>query len=259
MVLGTESELIELSPTATAKYRLCTRAYAFEYNEGLRPPPGVKQQFGTSVHKQIENWLRNGQPPDDSPEGKTAKQGLHWLPRPDPLLRLEQKFVFSVTRDILVGGIIDCLVPPELTGAEPLLIDQKTTSDLRWAKTEEQLETDPQALIYAVWAMLTWQVPVVKARWVYYAATNGCPREPRGSRPVEFSLSVHSQTMMNAVSKLVTDFEAMAKIRREKKPGLAFPPSPESCSMFGGCYHRERCKLTPEDRLAAYMDRDKVV
>lgn len=249
--------MIVLSPTAVSKYRLCRRAYAFEYNEGLRAPSTRKQQFGTDVHAQIERWLRTGQPPDDTPEGRTAKQGLQWLPSPDSRLALEQRFEVPVTSEIAVGGFVDCFAPPEITGAEPLLIDNKTTSDLRWAKTEEQLESDPQALIYTVWAMLTWQAPVVRVRWVYYAATNGEPREPHGSKPVEIRLTTRG--IRASVEQLVVDFEEMAKIRREKQLGSTLPPSPESCSMFGGCPHQSRCNLSPGDRLAAYIEKDKIV
>jgi len=248
--------MIVLSPTAVSKFRLCKRAYAFEYNEGLRAPSTVKQQFGTDVHAQIERWLRTGQPPDNTPEGRTAKQGLQWLPPPDPRLGLEQRFEFPVTSEISVGGFVDCFAPPEITGAEPLLIDNKTTSDLRWAKTEEQLESDPQAVIYAVWVMLKWQAPVVRVRWVYYAATNDEPRAPRGSKPVEILLT--SKAVLPAVDLLVRDFEEMAGIRREKQLGAALPPSPESCSMFGGCIHQPRCNLSPGDRLAAFIDKDKI-
>jgi hypothetical protein len=214
--------------------------------------------FGTAVHAQLERWLREGVKPDDTPAGRTAAQGLQWLPHPDTRLLLEQKFVFAVTDEISAGGIIDCLVPPEI-GNEVIVCDHKSCSDLRWAKTEEQLAEDPQALIYVIWAALTWQVPTICARWTYFSATTAEPREPRGSKPVEVLFDVRSPTMLDAVARLVSDFEEMAKIRREKQPGLAFPPSPESCSMFGGCAHQQRCNLTPGDRLAAFMDRDKII
>jgi hypothetical protein len=94
--------------------------------------------FGTAVHAQLERWLREGVKPDDTPAGRTAAQGLQWLPHPDTRLLLEQKFVFAVTDEISAGGIIDCLVPPEI-GNEVIVVDHKSTSDLRWAKTEEQL------------------------------------------------------------------------------------------------------------------------
>lgn len=254
------SKPIVLSPTATSKYRLCRRLYAFEYNEGLRPPPSPKQEFGTTVHKYLERWLKEGIYPDDSPAGLTARQGIDkgWLPKPDPRLLVEGKFEFVVRKGLLAAGYIDCIAPPEVTESDPLVIDHKSTSDLRWAKTEEQLLVDPQVILYGIWAMLHWKLSSVRARWVYYAATNPSdenqPRQPRGAKPVEVQLSTQSPAIMESVERLLNDFEEMARIRIENQPGLSFKPSPESCGAFGGCPHIGRCNLSPGDRLAAYME-----
>lgn len=254
------SKPLVLSPTAVSKYRQCERLYAFEYNEGLRPPPSTKQEFGIAVHKQLERWLRDGVACDDTPEGRTAYQGIEkgWLPKPDSRLIVESRFELPVRDGLSVAGYIDCVAPPEVTGEDPLIIDHKSTSDLRWAKTEEQLLIDPQTLIYGMWAMLHFQCPTARARWLYYAATNpkdDSPRQPRGAKPVEVQLSNKSPAFMEGIQTLLADFEAMASIRAGNQPGLSFPPTPESCGAFGGCFHMERCNLTASDRLAAYIEK----
>jgi hypothetical protein len=248
-----------LSPTAVTKFRLCRRLYAFEYNENLRPPPSAKQQFGTDVHKQLEKWLKEGKEPDESSEGRTAWQGIEkgWLPEPDPRLLIEQRFEFPIRAGLSLGGYIDCAVPPGVMGDDPMVIDHKSTSDLRWAKTEEQLLTDPQVLIYGIWAMLKWESPTVRCRWVYYAATNPTddqPRQPRGAKPVEVQLSTQSPDVMQRIKYLLDDLDTMATIRAGNQPGLSFSPNPASCGIFGGCPHVDRCNLSPGDRLAAYME-----
>jgi len=50
--------MLKLSPSAVAKYRSCQRLYAFEYNQGFKPPTSPKQQFGKDVHAYLEKWLR---------------------------------------------------------------------------------------------------------------------------------------------------------------------------------------------------------
>lgn len=246
------------SPTAVTKYHRCKRLYAFEYNERIKPPPSDKQEFGSDVHKQLERWLKKGKYPDDSSVGLTAQQAIDkgWLPEPNEKLLVEAMFSYSIKKGLGVAGYIDCVVPPELTKAEPLVIDHKSTSDLRWAKTEEELLIDPQVLIYCVWAMLTYKFPQARARWVYYAASNpkdGSPRKPRGAKPVEVLISNQDKQVMNAIEMLIADLEAMAVIRKENKPGLSFEPNVEACGSYGGCPHIERCNLTPGDTLAAYM------
>jgi hypothetical protein len=255
------------SPSAVNKYRRCKRLYAFEYNEKIKLPPSEKQEFGLEVHKKLELWLKKEEYPDDSPAGLVARQSIDkgWLPKPNPKLLVEYEFEFPVvefelgkTKGLSGFGYIDCVVPPELTGAEPMVIDHKSTSDLRWAMTEEELLTDPQSLIYSVWAMLHFNVPKVRARWIYYAASNpqdGSPREPRGVKPVEVLISNQDAMVMSAIPEILKDFTAMAVIRRERRIGLSFDPTPESCGMYGGCPHIERCNLTPGDRLASYIER----
>lgn len=246
------------SPTAVTKYRRCKRLYAFEYNEGFRPPPSEKQEFGLELHKQLERWLKKGKYPDDSSVGLTARQAIDkgWLPKPNEKLLVESMFEYSIKKGLGIAGYIDCVVPPWLTKAEPLVIDHKSTSDLRWAKTEEELLTDPQSLLYGVWAMLFFKLPQVRSRWVYYAASNpkdGSPRKPRGAKPVEVLISNQDKQVMDAIEILVADLECMAVIRKEKKGGLSFEPNVEACGSYGGCPHIERCNLTPGDTLAAYM------
>jgi hypothetical protein len=248
------------SPSATDKFRRCLRLYAFEYNEKIKPPPSDKQEFGLEVHKQLERWLKKGKRPDDSSAGLTAQQAIDkgWLPKPNPKLLVESMFEFSIRKGLGIAGYIDCLVPPEITGAEPLIIDHKTTSDLRWAKSEEELLLDPQVLIYCIRAMLLYKSPKARARWIYYAASNpkdGSPRKPRGAKPVEVLISNQNSKVMGVIENLVTDLEAMAVIRKENKSGLSFEPNPEACGRFGGCPHLDRCNLTPGDKLAAYISR----
>ena len=263
MIERNHRQEIMLSPSAVGKFRQCKRAFAFEYIEGLFAPSTGKQVFGTDVHSRLERWLREAMPPDDTPEGRTALQGIvaGWLPAPDSRLLIEHRFFLPVDHGLTLNGIIDCIAPPGLIGEEPLLIDHKTTSDLRWAKTPDQLAVDPQAIIYATWAMVNWDIRTVRARWIYYAASNpeDGPRKPRGSKPVEVSFHSRDDRFLGVVEGLLDDLYEMEIIRREKVKGMTLPASPESCELFGGCPHAARCNLSSGDRLAAYMERETIV
>jgi hypothetical protein len=252
---------MRISPTQVTKFRRCQRIIGFEYVEGIKAPPSPKQKFGSDVHAFLEDWLAHGVLPDDSPEGRVAKQGIDkaWLPMPDRRLLVEHEFQYPMRRELDMFGFVDCAVPPDISDP-PLVIDHKTTSDLRWAKTADQLAADEQALIYATWGMLKWQVPVVRARWIYYAASNpqGGTRKPRGAKPVEVTFDCRTELFAAKLKKLEEDVLALARIRRSRIRGLDLPASPGSCGMFGGCFYQDRCALTGGDRLAAYMEKDKV-
>jgi len=246
---------LKISPSQISNFRQCQRKYCWEYVHGFRPPSTAKQQFGTDVHAHLENWLNTATMPPETPTGKTAKQGLHLLPVPDERLVVEEKFQYFWMPGIDVGGLADILVPPDLGG--PMVIDHKTTSDLRWAKTEAALVEDPQFLIYATYAMLRWGVPDVVARWVYYVASaprNGA-RQPKGVRAVTAKASANDSIFLEQIAGLTADMHIIREIRLNKPAANDLPASPESCGAYGGCPHAGRCKLTDTDRLESYMNK----
>jgi hypothetical protein len=205
--------------------------------EGFKPPPSVKQQFGTDVHTHLEHWLSKGIVPPDTPEGNVAKQGIQkgWID------------------DVNMMGYIDCVEPPGL------VIDHKTTSSLNWAKTEEQLALDEQAIIYAIWAARTFNTTVVNARWIYYAASNPKTgvRKPAGSKAIQTSFDFTSRFVQKAVKDLLSFSKQLIWIRKNEIKAACVPPNPHACGAFGGCPHKERCGLSEGDRLAAYFDKER--
>ena len=91
----------------------CQRKWAFDKIEGLRSPSTPKQAFGTKVHKQIENWLKDGKLPDDSEAGKCAAQGIKpgFLPTPQPGLMLEHKIEVEIEPGLFLMGYVDLTDP----------------------------------------------------------------------------------------------------------------------------------------------------
>lgn len=236
---------MQVSPHQVTLYRRCKRLIGFEYVERLKAPPSEKQTFGSQIHDQLEKWLRLAKPP-----GEVARTGLKWLPTPDESLLIEHKINFEWLPGIYMIGIIDCA-----SQVDSLVIDHKTTSDLRWAMTTDQLFCDPQAIIYAVWAMLTWNQPIVKARWVYYAASNPPKgaRRSRGSKPVEVIYHNRDQKFISQVGRITEDVRAIVDIRRQMIKGMDLEPTPGSCNSYGGCFHQERCQLSTDEVIDRYF------
>ena len=249
---------MNISPTQITKWRQCQRLYAYEYVEGQRPPPSARQQFGTDMHKQLERWLRTGTPPDQSPAGRTAAQGIRpeVLPAPSGALLVEHNIVIpGVHGGVDIAGFADLVEPPTLLRRWPLVVDHKSTSSLQWAKTPADLATDPQALIYALWAMLAFTVPTCEIRWVYYVASNprSGSRKPAGCRPVGGIFRAADPAYQAQIQELADDCWRMSEVRRLGVRAAQLPPSPQSCSAFEGCVHTERCALSPHDKITSFF------
>jgi len=249
---------MNISPTQIKKGRDCLRLIAYEYVLGQRPPSSVKQEFGTQMHGYLEQWLKRSIMPPPTPPGETARQGIlpDVLPTPDPGLIIEQKFVYPWHGTTNASGLIDCLVPPELSpDGIPLVIDHKSTSNLKWAMTEDQLAKDPQGIIYAIAAMLEWGVPKALSRWVYYSATNpqNGYRKPNGYRKVQYTFDKTTLEFRRNLSELCRSVDEVVHIRENKILPEALPASPHSCGNYGGCYFRDKCNLTTAERTAGYF------
>jgi hypothetical protein len=248
---------MKLSASQLNKGRRCLRAYSFEYVEGFKPPPSPKQQFGKDVHSQLENWLSKGKMPDNTPEGNVAKQGIqkNWLPIPSEDLLIEHYFQIPWVDEVPIIGYVDCTDPQEI----PIVIDHKTTSSLTWAKTEEQLLLDEQALIYSFWAALQYQAKRVKARWVYYAASNprSGPRMPAGAKAVQVEFDIQSRWYIDRIKDLLILSKKLIWIRRDEIKAMTLPPNPDACSAYGGCPHRERCNLSGQEIMKGYFAKEK--
>lgn len=253
---------MKVSPTQVHKYRNCPRLISYEYVLGLRTPPSVKQQFGTDVHAQLENWLSKAEVPDTSPAGETAKQGIKpgYLPTPSEDLLVEFKFEYLWHGLTNVGGFIDCAVTPEFTEDNlPIVIDHKTTSNLRWAMTEDKLAKDSQGLIYAIYAMIHWDIRKTRVRWIYYSASNpkSGHRKPNGCQKTECLFDNTTNEFRKNLSDLCFDIDEIVNIRDKEIPPQDIKPNPTGCQAYGGCPHLARCDLQSSELAAGYFSRIK--
>jgi hypothetical protein len=246
---------MNLSATQINKFRRCQRIIGFEYVENIKAPSTEKQQFGSAVHKELEGWLRDAEPPSDLPAGQVAKQGIQkgWLPIPSKDLQIEVSIKTEWMHNVHMIGYVDCFEPPDL------VIDHKTTSSLNWVLTPAQLATDAQAIIYAVWAITEFRIPEVRARWVYYAASNPetGPRKPCGAQPVETLFRAADPYFQELIAGVAADARRVVDIRRQGVVGMDLAPSPENCGQYGGCFYADRCQLSDGNRLMSYLKKDK--
>lgn len=228
-----------VSPSSLSTFRLCQRRWAWSAIDRIPREQAASAALGERVHAIVEAWLRDGKAPDLSTvEGAIAGRALKHLPKPTTCeVEIEGSFEYE---DLLFQFRIDHLTP-DMVG------DLKTTGDMRWAKTPEQLVKDEQAIVYSKFHMLKFASDLPPAlRWTY-TKTKGAP----SARKVDATLS--AAEVEEGMQELLAVGRLMRKAKETVKTALELEPNPSACRAFGGCPHVERCGLTNQQKMKGYM------
>jgi hypothetical protein len=118
----------------------------------------------------LERYLLTGEPPSgpDPLEVEIATASLHRLPTPPVAKPLVERHFYDkeLAAPVPIRGIIDLIEPHTrrlADGRECLIVtDHKTTSHLKWAKTNESMALDFQVCVYTchVQRLLDWPGPI---------------------------------------------------------------------------------------------------
>ncbi len=219
------------SPSTVEAFERCPRRWAWRKLEGVKTDK-AHLAFGREVHDALKDWLRRGILDPISKAGRVAAQGIWVLPPPQTEgLRVEEWFGVKIGGE-LFRGIKDL---EELDRVPPRVTDHKTTKDLYWAKSPEDLVTDLQACLYAADAMISTGQGRCELRWIYYS-TVGAPRSV-----VVVSRIVSRADIEPTLARAVRAAKKMTRLRLLGARALDMPPNPDSCGDFGGCEYREHC------------------
>lgn len=233
------------SASAISTYRSCARKWAWAKIEGKKAVPHKSAQLGTDVHKVGELWGVEGIAPDpNTNEGRIILPALAHMPLPG-VAEHESKFEIETNVAIYLGfkdmRWWDDEVQRRYVG------DLKTTSDFKWALTEEDLSIDEQGVLYAASELIEFPgLDEVWLRWIYML-TKGAAK----SRVVEARMTrSHVETEFEKIEE--TAFE-MGEILRSGKRALELAPNVDTCKAYGGCAFADDCNLSPMERMKAKM------
>ena len=242
-------EIWRVSASQIKTWKDCPRKWGFKYIDGLEDPPGKAAELGSAVHKDLEWYLQAGTIDTSTKSGKIAVAAKEILPGPSYRLEVEREILFEL-EGITYRGFIDLIDPDGEEG--PTIYDHKTSSDpKRWGLTEETLPEDVQALIYATWGILHWDLDSVAIQWSY--------------------LKTRGRAEATAVRAKISKDDALQKIREKIRPAalaiveasscaesaMELDPNPASCSNFGGCPFADVCDLTEDQRLESTLGKKK--
>jgi hypothetical protein len=240
---------IRRSASQLATFRDCQRKWLWQRVLPERPAPNASALLGTETHAQLETYLAGGAFDFTKESGEIAASGLEHLPQPcTPGMELEKEFSFETPAGQVFWGYKDVELTPCNGGVDiPTIIDHKTTSDLKWQKTETDLRSDPQAILYAVDAFSkNPESGQVRLKWIYYQT-----RRTRKSAVTE--LVVTPEDILPEFERLEAHASEMQSIETRTKNPLDLPPSVEHCSAYGGCPYQGNCNLSPFDKMRSQV------
>lgn len=239
------SSEVVLSASQIDTWLLCERKWAWSYIEKIKKS-NVFATLGSEIHLILADWLEKGKSIDTKSEiGKIVLPGLKHLPAPGtPGLEIEKGFELQ-TAAAKYRGFKDMQFFDRALDI-PVVADHKTTTDFKWAKTEDDLRTNTQAVIYAQDALKKYNAKEAELRWIYYR-TRGAP----GSHLVK--LRVYGPQVSDEMAKIDETAKSIQQAYQEVKKATDLAPNPRACEAFGGCVYMELCNLSTSERMKALM------
>ena len=233
------------SPSQLSTFQDCKRKWWRISVNGERQPPTAAAERGSRVHEQLENYLMYGEQCTDG----TALAMLEHLPSAGTVRKDFVEVAFSAMFDFAVPirGRVDLLEPPNM------ITDHKTTSNLNFAKSESDLRTDSQAIIYTAAAMAGELGDIEFRDKVTFRLVYGTTKGRTQTRVVQTTferpyvidqLGAYKQTIDDQLKTSdALDWE-------DVQPNYA------SCDKYGGCPFAQDCLKVSRPKTSEFISID---
>jgi hypothetical protein len=257
-----------LSPSAVSTAEDCMHKWGLQRLDNVPRTENYQAERGTTVHAQLEAWLKHG----TAPITKGMAKVLEHFPAPGACEtegefgfvfgRPDREYVHKGRFDVRQVGVIQ---------------DLKTTGDLRWKKTEAQLRADLQANVYALSEMLRSNLDTVRCKWVYAQVPTPVRLDDKGEVDHEASLrearnpdfeikrvecteaTLTRAEVMRTLSLFVPLAERMMDAIENGKRAADLPKESSACESYGGCPYKKSgaCEVPAGGGLLAILKQDK--
>lgn len=223
-------------------YNTCNRKWWFNKILGIETPPHPSAVIGTEVHAQLEAYLEEKATADSL--GPIARTALPFAPKPGTVY-IEQSIeeLGLVAGGLPALGYIDVL---DLTGDIPQVLDWKTTSNFRYAKTEDELLRNVQMSVYARATLAMCDrldVPEpTNVRVTHVAMLTKAPHEARRTSALMPRKTIHEN--WSSIERTVLSMRETATCETPDK----VTPTKSACSAYGGCPFLDRCRALEATR-----------
>jgi CRISPR/Cas system-associated exonuclease Cas4 (RecB family) len=153
---------MKLSPSSLKAYLSCERSWWLRYVARVSEySGGAYLQKGRDYDEAVQAYV-HGRPGTTELAARQLVATRRHLPRENALTQV--KLSYDLGEGDTLQGTTDIIVADT---SRVLVIDTKTTADFQYALTTETMLLDPQVLIYAFLACVTYDVQTATMRWVY--------------------------------------------------------------------------------------------
>lgn len=230
-----------VSASHLAVWKTCKRKERFIYGLGLREPAGAAATAGKKVHALLEEWIKDDlKPPpellwDNYDLGRMAWALSYKMPPKELITASEETFNVTL-HGIDFTGVIDLQTADEIW-------DFKTTSKARYIKSNEQLEVDPQRLLYLAAKPAARSTTWLYGSWEDYGTAKRTLAG--GDTDVRESFKIH----------VLTPAEEILLVEGVDPLSLPAPEDRNVCRMYPphGCPFKSKC--FPVNKTAAKMSK----
>jgi RecB family exonuclease len=246
-------KLPHVSASQVTLFERCPRKWFWRYVEGIKFPPSAAMLRGTDIHTGIERWLVHMLGPEKALAWTAMyidaiKQAKHKgeLVLPDPA---DENESFLVEEPITIEtpglpkfiGFIDLL----WLSKKPLprVLDTKTTSDLRYAKTPAELEKNIQLNAYAKWCHVEDLRGPLEIGHAYIEVRKNPPKKalPRVRYVPVIRTEDQVEEVWQGILETVNDMQQLAY---KLDSALDCEPNTAACDDYGGCEYRGHCGIS---------------
>lgn len=228
----------------------CVLKWWYRYVDRRPQKPSKSKQLGNEIHDQAEHYLKTGQ----DTMNRVARTLRRFMPEPGDDLLVEH-WIEAGELDLdgvpIVGKIDLCHRRPTYVEDSGLVLplppgsvvvkDWKSTSDFKWVKPPETLQTDS----YGEWARRRFNPDELRIA-LAFCRTKGRPESVQVSRvydPEEIKHRWHSRL------PVLNDIREAARCDRPDQ----VKANTDACEAFGGCDYFDICERGQNKSLADWL------
>jgi len=226
----------------------CQRKWYLAKVLKLPMPTTESQAKGIAVHKEIEVFYNTG----ELPHSEAAKEALKVLPQRSNVLLVEHKFNMPTYKGGPTWtGVIDLVDPYPLYPKPPIVIDHKTTKDLRWAKTPKEMKEGIQLSSYAKYIGEQYDSDEIEIKHVNIQLS-------KIPKVMPVSTTITSLEYLPRWEKGLDSVHAMVDLAGADPVLSAITPNWNHCKSYGGCPFQNECEKTKSDAVCVSVPKNTI-